>query len=149
VAVAPAGLYTVLRADGAPQRPVPIVLLPQSDGMSSSLTEVRPALARRVEVTKDTLLVDLMDGRSLTVPLAWYPRLALGTPGERSRWRLIGQGEGIHWPDLDEDISLEGLLAGLPSGEGRSSPRKWLKSREQSVEKPARRTARRKTRRRP
>ena len=97
--------------------------------MNSSVIEVRPALAQRVEVTNDALVVDLTDGRTLSVPLAWYPRLAHGTPAERSNWRLIGQGQGIHWPDLDEDISVEGLLAGQPSGESQSSLQKWLKSR--------------------
>jgi len=72
-------------------------------------------------VTEDTLVVDLVDGRTITVPLTWYPRLAYGTPTERVRWRLIGEGEGIHWPDLDEDISIEGLLAGRRSGETQAS----------------------------
>jgi len=97
--------------------------------MNSFVIEVRPALAQRVEVTNDALVVDLADGRTLSVPLAWYPRLTHGTPGERSKWRLIGQGQGIHWPDLDEDISVEGLLAGQPSGESQTSLQKWLKSR--------------------
>ena len=74
-------------------------------------------------------IVDLEDGRTLTVPLAWYPRLAYGKPAERSKWRLIGRGHGIHWPALDEDISVERLLAGQPSGESQSSLAKWLKSR--------------------
>jgi len=97
--------------------------------MSSSVIEARPGLAQNVAVTKDALVVDLTDGRTLTVPLAWYPRLAYGTPAQRSKWRLIGRGVGIHWPDLDEDISVEGLLAGQPSGESQTSLQKWLKSR--------------------
>jgi hypothetical protein len=97
--------------------------------MRSSAVEARPVLALHVRVTSDALVVELNDGRTLTVPLAWYPRLAHGTPAERSRWRLIGRGEGIHWPELDEDISVAGLIAGLPSGESRSSLRKWLKAR--------------------
>jgi hypothetical protein len=97
--------------------------------MNSSVVEVRPALARGLEISDDTLVVDLTDGRTLSVPLAWYPRLAYGTSAQRSKWRLIGRGEGIHWPELDEDISVEGLLAGQPSGESRSSLQKWLKSR--------------------
>jgi hypothetical protein len=116
--------------------------------MSSSAIELRPALAQRVEITKDTLIVDLTDGRSLIVPLAWYPRLALGTTAELAKWRLIGRGEGIHWPDLDEDISTEGLLAGRPSGEGKSSLQKWLKSREGLANKRMQRTAHGKPRRR-
>ena len=97
--------------------------------MSSSAIEVRPALAQHVRVTDDALIVDLADGRTLTVPLAWYPRLAYGNRAERSKWRLIGRGHGIHWPALDEDISVEGLLAGQPSGESQSSLAKWMKSR--------------------
>lgn len=98
--------------------------------MSSSVVEARPALAQQVNVTNDAIVIDLTDGRSVAVPLAWYPRLALGTPAERSNWRLIGRGEGIHWPNLDEDIGVEGLLAGRPSGESQSSLQQWLKSRE-------------------
>ncbi len=98
--------------------------------MSSLVTEVRPALAQDVDVTNDALVIDLADGRSLTVPLAWYPRLAHGTLAERAKWRLIGRGEGVHWPDLDEDVSVEGMLAGRPSGESQSSLQRWLKRRE-------------------
>ena len=98
--------------------------------MSSSVAEVRAAVAQHVEVTHEAVVVDLADGRSLMVPLAWYPRLAHGTVAERSKWRLIGRGEGIHWPDLDEDISVEGMLAGRPSGESQLSLQKWLKRRE-------------------
>jgi len=97
--------------------------------MRSSVTEARPVLAQHVHVTADALVVDLNDGRTLTVPLAWYPRLAHGTPAERSTWRFIGRGEGIHWPELDEDISVAGLVAGQPSGESQSSLQKWLKAR--------------------
>ena len=90
-----------------------------------------------VEVSDDSLSIDLEDGRSITVPLAWFPRLLNGTPEERSNWKLIGKGEGIHWPELDEDISVENLLKGLPSGESQSSFKKWLSSR--SSEKKSRR----------
>lgn len=114
--------------------------------MSSLAIDVRPALAQQVEVTSDALVVDLTDGRTLTVPLAWYPRLAHGTVSERSKWRLIGRGEGIHWPDLDEDIGVEGLLAGRPSGESQSSLQAWLKLREQRANK--RRTSGEKRKRR-
>jgi hypothetical protein len=82
-----------------------------------------------VVVTPDTLGVELSDGRSLSVPLAWFPRLLHGTPGERARWELIGRGSGIHWPDLDEDISLEGLLAGRSSAESQQSLERWLRAR--------------------
>src|SRR3989454_1832034 len=98
--------------------------------MSTSPTELRAALAKRVSVTDDALTVDLLDGRTVSVPLSWYPRLAHATPAERANWRLIGRGEGIHWPDLDEDISVAGLLAGRPSGESQSSLRRWLESRQ-------------------
>jgi hypothetical protein len=70
---------------------------------------------RDVHVTEDTLAVDLMDGRTIIVPLAWYPRLLDATPEQRSRWRVAGAGYGIHWPDVDEDLSTEGLLRGAPA----------------------------------
>jgi hypothetical protein len=98
--------------------------------MSISTSEPRVAEAQQVSVTDDTLVVDLVDGRTVSVPLSWYPRLTHGTPAERSKWRLIGRGEGIHWPDLDEDISVAGLLAGRPSRESQTSLRRWLESRQ-------------------
>jgi len=101
--------------------------------MSTSPIEHCPALAERVIVTEDTLSVDLVDGRSIAVPIAWYPRLANGSAGERANWRLIGRGEGIHWPDLDEDISVENLLAGSRSGESQASFKKWLAARQAAV----------------
>jgi len=76
------------------------------------------------------LTVELSDGRSISVPLAWYARLLKGTVEERSRWRLIGQGRGIHWPDVDEDISVENLLLGRPSAESQHSLKKWFGRRE-------------------
>src|SRR5689334_19361415 len=94
--------------------------------MSSSVTEISVPAATNVVVTDDTLTVDLSDGRSISVPLAWFPRLAHGTLEERAKWELIGRGEGIHWPELDEDISVEGLIAGRPSGESQPSLAKWL-----------------------
>lgn len=98
--------------------------------MSSSAIEIRPPRAQSVAVTDDSLTVDLVDGRTVSVPLPWYPRLSQATPAERDNWRLIGQGEGIHWADLDEDISVEDLLSGRPSGESQSSLKRWLASRE-------------------
>lgn len=86
-----------------------------------------------VNIEDDTLTVDLSDGRSIAAPLTWYPRLWHGTPDERSHWRLIGGGQGIHWPDLDEDISLEGLILGKPSNESQESLRKWLATRSQTT----------------
>ena len=87
------------------------------------------AKAQSVTVTDDTLAVDLTDGRTIAVPLAWYPRLLHGTSAERNNWRLIGEKEGIHWPDLDEDISVENLLMGQASGESQSSFKRWLEKR--------------------
>jgi len=82
-----------------------------------------------VALAQDTLVAHLFDGRSISVPLAWYPRLWHGTESERANWRLIGRGEGIHWPELDEDISLEGLILGRPSNESQRSLQEWLDSR--------------------
>jgi hypothetical protein len=70
---------------------------------------------RDVRVSEDTLTVDLMDGRTISVPLVWYPRLLDGTPKQRSKWKVCAAGYGIHWPDLDEDLSTEGLLRGAPA----------------------------------
>src|SRR5690349_2000464 len=101
--------------------------------MSTSRTEVGQAVAQRVTVTDDALVVDLADGRTITVPLVWFPRLMHGTAAERANWRLIGGGEGIHWPDLDEDISAESLLAGRRSAETQESLRRWLLHRKAAV----------------
>lgn len=76
------------------------------------------------------MFVRLDDGRSISVPLTWYPRLLNGTDKERTNYELIGDGDGIHWPDLDEDISVEGLLAGRPSAESDASLAKWLEGRQ-------------------
>ena len=98
--------------------------------MSTSRIERPPTvLARHVQVTGDRLVVDLDDGRTLSVPLSWYPRLAHGSASELSHWELVGQGLGIHWPDLDEDLSVDGLLAGVRSGESESSLSRWLAAR--------------------
>ena len=97
--------------------------------MNTSAVEIAVPAAETVTVTEDTLRVDLSDGRSLSVPLAWFPRLVHATAAERKSWRLIGRGHGIHWGELDEDISVEGLLAGKPSGESQASFRKWLAAR--------------------
>lgn len=79
--------------------------------MSSSIVEVRPK-AREVSVTQDELIVVLADGRKISVPLAWFPRLLHATPDQREKFELLGEGEGIHWPDVDEDLSVAGLLRG-------------------------------------
>ena len=97
--------------------------------MTISAVEIFIPTAEQVTVTKDTLSVDLSDGRTIAVPLAWFPRLLHATQRERTKWRLIGKGHGIHWTELDEDISVEGLLAGKPSGESQTSFKKWLDGR--------------------
>lgn len=86
--------------------------------------------AARVHVSDDALSVELTDGRTISAPVAWYPRLSQGTADERNHWRLVGNGGGIHWPDLDEDISVENLLAGQPSGESQTSFKRWLDQRQ-------------------
>jgi hypothetical protein len=91
------------------------------DGLSTAASSVR--------VDESELSVDLADGRTIVVPIAWFPRLAHGSQAERAKWRLIGGGHGIHWPDLDEDISVESLLTGRRSRESDSSLRKWLENR--------------------
>jgi hypothetical protein len=116
--------------------------------MSTLPSELPVPRAEQVRVTRDAVVVDLVDGRTITAPLVWYPRLQDGTPQERDNWQLIGSGLGIHWPDLDEDISVEGLLAGHPSGESQVSFKKWLASRSsrrsnKRMQRPARKPRRR------
>ena len=82
--------------------------------MSSSVVEANPR-AQQVEVTEDELSVALADGRRVSVPLAWFPRLLHASPAQRSNWQLLGDGEGIHWPDVDEDLSVAGILRGVPA----------------------------------
>ena len=96
--------------------------------MSTSPVDTNALVACDVSVTDENLVVTLADGRTLSVPLAWYPRLQHGTREERSNWRLIGLGDGIHWPDLAEDISIAGLIAGRPSEESQASLERWLKN---------------------
>ncbi|MDI6755006.1 MAG: DUF2442 domain-containing protein [Thermodesulfobacteriota bacterium] len=93
------------------------------------LERFQVAKAQHVTVIDDSITVDLVDGRTISAPLAWYPRLGHGTPQERNHWRLIGDGQGINWPDLDEDLSVEGLLLGRPSGESQRSFEKCLSGR--------------------
>ncbi len=97
--------------------------------MSTSANEILLPTAEDVKVTRNALKVDLSDGRTISVPLTWYLRLLHATAEERGNWRLIGRGRGIHWEDIDEDISVEGLLAGHPSGESQTSLKKWLQKR--------------------
>ncbi len=95
--------------------------------------EVTPSVYD-VQVTDDTLTVELDDGRTVSVPIAWYPRLLNATMEEKKKWRLIGNGHGIHWEAIDEDISVDGILSGRPSGESQSTIKKWLESRKNSDE---------------
>ncbi|HTR38031.1 MAG TPA: DUF2442 domain-containing protein [Bryobacteraceae bacterium] len=81
--------------------------------MNSSVVEIRPK-AREVSISDDELMVLLADGRTISVPLVWFPRLRHASSGQRQNFELLGDGEGIHWPDLDEDLSVAGLLRGTP-----------------------------------
>ena len=98
--------------------------------MAISTVEMVVPDAQQVIVTDDALTVVLADGRVISAPLLWFPRLVHAARAERVNWRLVGRGEGIHWPDLDEDVSVEGLLAGRPSGESQSSFKAWLERRQ-------------------
>ena len=97
--------------------------------MSILTNDIINSRIKNIEWSEDALVVDLNDGRTISVPVMWYPRLLHGTIKERNNWRLISNGEGIHWPDLDEDISIENIIAGKPSGESQRSFKKWLDSR--------------------
>ena len=97
--------------------------------MTTSKVEIKVPDAIGVAVNDEALTVELNDGRTISVPLAWYPRLLHATPEERGNWRLIGKGQGIHWKTLDEDISVEGLLVGRHSGESQASLKPWVEGR--------------------
>ena len=94
-----------------------------------TFTAEREVFAESVRFSEDSMTVSLDDGRALSVPLAWYPRLLHGSSEERENYELIGDGEGIHWPALNEDISVEGLLAGKRSAESDASLTRWLENR--------------------
>lgn len=100
--------------------------------MTTLTLEIEP-IASQISVTDERLIVDLADGRSLSVPLAWYPRLMYGSPTERQNWQLLGDGYAIEWTDLDEHIGIEGLLAGRRSGESQQSFERWLATRSTSA----------------
>ena len=97
--------------------------------MSSLAVEIHEARAQAVKVTDDALAIDLTDGRTIIVPLLWFPRLWHGSPRERRRLEVLGDGAYIHWPDLDEDLTVAGLLAGRHSQESAQSLEKWLSTR--------------------
>ena len=101
--------------------------------MNTLRVNIQNPYAKNVKITSDSLNVDLSDGRSITIPLAWYPRLLHASQEERNHWRLIGGGHGIHWEEIDEDISVENLLLGKPSGESQRSFKKWLVKREARI----------------
>ena len=105
------------------------------NGMNS--VEVTLARVLSVLVTDDTLSVDLEDGRTVSVPIGWYPRLASGTDSERNNFEISGAGYGVHWPDLDEDIGVEGLLLGKRSSESPNSFERWLNRRKERLQKDA------------
>jgi len=97
--------------------------------MNSSAESIARPIATTVHVTEETLTVELADGRTVSVPTMWYPRLDYATAEERQSWELIGGGSGIHWEAVDEDISVEALLAGKGSSESQESLRRWLNQR--------------------
>ena len=101
------------------------------NGTPSAATEMALPRVSHVNVTEDTMIVDLEDGRTVSAPIGWYPRLAHGTPAERANSEISGAGYGIHWPELDEDIGVEGLLFGKKSTEQPASFKRWLGQREQ------------------
>lgn len=102
--------------------------------MTSLTTELFETLAiQQLAITDDTLSVDLSDGRTISVPLAWYPRLLHGSTEERNDYRFIAGGSGIHWNQLDEDISVKNLILGQPSGESQKSFKRWLNNRVATV----------------
>lgn len=99
--------------------------------MTSLTTELFETLAiQKLTITEDTLSVDLSDGRTISVPLVWYPRLLHASIEERNDYRLIAGGSGIHWNQLDEDISTKNLILGQPSGESQKSFQRWLNHRQ-------------------
>lgn len=105
--------------------------------MSSSTNKPGAATAVDVSISKDSLVVILNDGRSLSIPLHWFPRLVHGTDEERGDWALMGGGQGIHWARLDEDISVAGLISGIPSLESAESLSKWMEKRKRATAFPA------------
>ena len=90
-------------------------------------------VATHIEATDERLTVHLTDGRTIGVPLSWFPRLVHASDGERANWRLLGDGDAIEWPDLDEHVGVEGLLAGRGSGESAASLERWLAARRASA----------------
>ena len=111
-----------------------------SVALEKDAPRIQDARAARVEVSAEALTVHLEDGRTVTTPLEWYPRLVFATPEERQNFRLVGRGHGVHWPALDEDLHVKGMLQGAPSGESTRSLKRWKKEmrcrREEGVSGP-------------
>ena len=99
--------------------------------MTTSRVEIKEARAINLHITAETMTVELSDGRELSVPLSWFPRLVYGTQAERENWEMFGDGTSFHWPDLDEDIGVDGLIAGSRSGESKRSLNRWLKAKQE------------------
>ena len=97
--------------------------------MSTFSVDLKEQTAQDARFNDDDLMIKLNDGRTRSVPLAWFPRLFHATPVERANWRWVGRGIGIHWPDLDEDTAIDDLILGRPTGEGQQSLRQWLDAR--------------------
>lgn len=117
------------RLNGSPATIWSICVMNETDSAS---VLIAPPRATHVTVTDDTLTVDLEDGRTISVPIGWFPRLAHGTEAERSNVEIAGAGFGVYWPDLDEDIGVEGLLVGRKSTESPASFARWLEQRRMS-----------------
>jgi hypothetical protein len=98
-------------------------------GLAAGVSLVQDARAQSVKVDDEAVSVDLADGRTIVVPLVWFPRLWHGSPRERSHFEVFGEGRYIHWPDLDEDLTVSGLLEGRKSGESLESLGRWLDTR--------------------
>ena len=109
--------------------PCPHEPVASDKGAKMTSAEATPARTVQVVVTEDTLSVDLEDGPTISVPIGWFPRLVHGTPAERANSEISGAGLGIHWPDLDEDIGVEGLIQGRKSTESALSFERWLSTR--------------------
>lgn len=97
--------------------------------MNISMIDIFAEKITNINFSEDALIVDLSDGRTISIPIVWYPRLYYATPEERSHWRLIGDGVGVHWEKLDEDISVKNIILGNPSGESNKSLEEWLNAR--------------------
>ncbi len=97
--------------------------------MSSLDNNKKEVRAQSVQISDDTLTLEIVDGRTISVPLMWYPRLWYGTPQERDHYEIFGDGAYVHWPDLDEYLTAEGILEGCRSGESPESLKKWLEDR--------------------